>query len=97
MDVRKILIKTSWRALVPTALINIPVIGIIFLLLAYPVFSIFPEMKQTGPGITYVYASAFLVSLKAWLVFYTYYFLLIFIASIFYNYVRFWPKADTKD
>jgi hypothetical protein len=88
MDVRKILIKTSWRALVPTALINIPVVGIIFLLLAYPVFSVFPEMEETGPGINYVYASAFLISLKAWLVFYTYYFLLIFITSLLYSYVR---------
>ena len=88
MDIRKILIKTSWRALVPTALINIPVIGIIFLILAHPVFSIFPEMKETGPGIASVYASAFLISLKAWLVFYSYYFLLIFIASLLYSYSR---------
>jgi len=88
MDIRKILIKTSWRALVPTALINIPVIGIIFILLAYPVFSIFPEMNETGPSIMYVYASAFLISLKAWLIFYAYYFLLIFSTSLLYSYVR---------
>ena len=60
----------------------------IFLVVAYPVFSVFPEMKESGPTITYTYASAFLSSLKAWLVFYGYYFLLIFIASLLINYAR---------
>lgn len=88
MDIRRILLKTSWRALIPTALINIPVVGMIFLLAAYPVFSIFPELETTGKAITYFYAAAILSSPKAWLVFYVYYFSLIFLASLLFNYVR---------
>ena len=88
MDIRRIILKTSWRALVPTALINIPIVGLIFLLGAYPVFSIFPELESTGESITYFYAAAILSSPKAWLVFYVYYFLFIFHISILSNYVR---------
>lgn len=87
MKLRSILLKSAWRALVPTALINVPLLGMIFLFLAYPVFSFFPELAESGDAITYIYAAAFLSSFKAWLVFYSYYFVLIVVLSIGVHYV----------
>ena len=89
VNIRRVLIKSAWRALIPTALINIPVIGIAFLLLAYPVYTFFPELAHSSDAINYSFAAAFLTSAKAWLVFYLYYFLVLLSVSLCIQFVRF--------
>lgn len=86
MELKLIVLKTSWRALFATVFINVPLIGIVFVFIAYPVFIVFPELKQTGPDIAYLYASALLIGVKSWIVFYIYYFFVIFSFSLLCNY-----------
>ena len=86
VDVKLMALRALWRALFATALINVPLVGIVFVFIAYPVFAVFPELKQTGPDIVYLYASALLVGIKSWIIFYVYYFCIIFSFSLFFNY-----------
>lgn len=61
-------------ALIFTAALNIPLLGLLPMLLAYPVLFIFPEFASSGPDVSYTFGMLWLSSAKAWLVYWAYFF-----------------------
>lgn len=88
MNYRKITISAAWKALIPTLLINVPFVGLLFIFLAHPVLVLFPDMQRSGEDVTYVFATVLLDSPKSWAAFYLYYYCVTFVLVAASKYVR---------
>ncbi len=66
-----------------TALIAVPVIGLVPLLLAFPLYWVLPELQSSGQLVEYGFMWVTIKQAWVWLVFFTYFFVVTFLPPSF--------------